>query len=47
MARLKKVFKNLKITYGKAFNVDNIELEEANNKLYKQVEKLLKQNSKH
>ena len=38
--------KNLKITYGKPFKVENMPLEEANDKLYKTVEKLLKQNSK-
>ena len=36
--------KNLKITYGKPFKVGKMTLEEANDKLYKQVEKLLKQN---
>lgn len=39
--------KNLKITYGKPFKVNDMELEEANDKLYKEVEKLLKQNSKY
>ena len=38
--------KNLKITYGKPFKVNGMELEEANDKLYKVIEKLLKQNSK-
>lgn len=38
--------KNLKITYGKPFKVTDMQLEEANDKLYKQVEKLLKENSK-
>lgn len=38
--------KNLKITYGKPFKVEDMTLEEANDKLYKIVEKLLKQNSK-
>jgi len=35
--------KNLKITYGKPFKVNDMDLEEANNKLYKTVEKLLKE----
>ena len=34
--------KNLKITYGKPFKVGDMELEEANEKLYKEVKKLLK-----
>jgi len=38
--------KNLKITYGKPFKVNDMDLEEANNKLYKTVEKLLKENLK-
>jgi len=38
--------KNLKITYGKPFKVNDMELDKANDKLYKIVEKLLKQNSK-
>ena len=38
--------KNLKITYGKPFKITDMTLEEANDKLYKIVEKLLKQNSK-
>ena len=38
--------KNLKITYGKPFKINDMTLEEANDKLYKKVEKLLKQNSK-
>lgn len=38
--------KNLKITYGKPFKINDMTLEEANDKLYKIVEKLLKQNSK-
>ena len=38
--------KNLKITYGKPFKVKDMELDKANDKLYKIVEKLLKQNSK-
>jgi len=38
--------KNLKITYGKPFKVTDMQLEEANDKLYKEVEKLLKENSK-
>lgn len=36
--------KNLKITYGKPFKVGKMSLEEANDKLYKEIEKLLKQN---
>ena len=36
--------KNLKITYGKPFKVGEMPLEEANEKLYKEIEKLLKQN---
>ena len=36
--------KNLKVTYGKPFKIGKMTLEEANNKLYKEVEKLLKQN---
>ena len=35
--------KNLKITYGKPFKVNDMTLEEANDKLYKIIEKLLKQ----
>lgn len=38
--------KNLKIMYGKPFKINDMPLEEANDKLYKIVEKLLKQNSK-
>lgn len=38
--------KNLKVTFGKPFKVNDMELEEANDKLYKIVLKLLKQNSK-
>ena len=38
--------KNLKITYGRPFKINDMTLEEANDKLYKKVEKLLKQNSK-
>ena len=38
--------KNLKITYGKPFKITDMTIEEANDKLYKIVEKLLKQNSK-
>ena len=38
--------KNLKITYGKPFKIKDMTLEQANDKLYKIVEKLLKQNSK-
>ena len=38
--------KNLTIIYGKPFKVGNMSLEEANNKLYKIVERLMKQNKK-
>lgn len=38
--------KNLIIRYGDAFKVDNMTLEEANTKLYKEVEKLMKLNLK-
>jgi len=38
--------KNLKIIYGKPFKVDDMDLDVANDKLYKEVEKLLKQNLK-
>ena len=38
--------KNLKITYCRPFKINDMTLEEANDKLYKKVEKLLKQNSK-
>ena len=38
--------KNLTIRYGKPFKVDNMDLEEANEKLYKEVEKLMKMNLK-
>lgn len=37
--------KNLTITYGKPFKIGDIELEEANNKLYKIIEDLLKKKS--
>ena len=36
--------KNLKITYGKPFKINDMSLEEANDILYKTIEKLLKQN---
>lgn len=36
--------KNLTIRYGKPFKVGNMDLEEANQKLYKEVEKLMKKN---
>ena len=39
--------KNLTIRYGKPFKVGNMDLEEANNKLYKKVEKLMKQNKEN
>lgn len=38
--------KNLTIRYGKPFKVDNMTLEEANNKLYNEVKSLMKQNLK-
>lgn len=38
--------KNLTIRYGKPFKVDTNDLENANNKLYHEVEKLMKQNLK-
>ena len=38
--------KNLKITFAKPFKVGNMTLEEANEKLYKEVLKLLKKNIK-
>lgn len=38
--------KNLTIRYGKPFKVDANDLESANNKLYHEVEKLMKQNLK-
>lgn len=38
--------KNLTIRYGKPFKVGNMDLEKANKKLYKEVEKLMKQNLK-
>lgn len=38
--------KNLKVRFGKGFKVDNMSLEEANNKLYKEIEKLMKENIK-
>lgn len=34
--------KNLKIIFGKPFKVDNMSLEDANDKLYKEIEKLMK-----
>ncbi len=36
--------KNLTIRFGKPFKVENMSLEEANNKLYKEIEKLMKEN---
>jgi 1-acyl-sn-glycerol-3-phosphate acyltransferase len=36
--------KNLTIRYGEPFKVNNMTLEEANNKLYHEVEKLMKEN---
>ena len=38
--------KNLKVRFGNGFKVDNMSLEEANNKLYKEIEKLMKENIK-
>ena len=38
--------KNLTIRYGNPFKVENMTLEEANNKLYKEVERLMKENLK-
>ena len=38
--------KNLTVTFGKPFKIGNMSLEEANNKLYKEVLKLLKKNIK-
>ena len=38
--------KNLTVRFGKPFKVGNMDLETANKKLYKEVEKLMKKNSK-
>ena len=38
--------KNLKIKFGEPFKVEDMSLEEANNILYKKVEKLMKENLK-
>ncbi len=38
--------KNLTIRYGTPFKVDNMDLETANNKLYHEVERLMKENLK-
>jgi len=38
--------KNLVARFGKPFKVDNMNLEEANNKLYNEVKKLMKENLK-
>ena len=38
--------KNLTIRYGTPFKVENIDLTEANDKLYKEVERLMKENLK-
>ena len=38
--------KNLTIRYGKPFKIGDMSLEEANNKLYKEVERLMKENLK-
>ena len=36
--------KNLKVNYGKPFSIQNLELEDANNKLRKEIIKLMKEN---
>jgi len=36
--------KNLTVRYGKPFKIDNMSLEEANKKLYNEVEELMKKN---
>lgn len=36
--------KNLKIMYGEPFKIEDMSLEEANQKLYKEVERLMKEN---
>lgn len=38
--------KTLKVNYGTPFKVDDMTLEEANDKLYKEIEKLMKENLK-
>lgn len=38
--------KNLTIRYGTPFKIENMNLEEANNKLYHEIEKLMKENLK-
>jgi len=38
--------KNLTVRYGTPFKVDNLDLEEANQKLYKEIERLMKENLK-
>ena len=38
--------KNLKIKYGTPFKVGNMDLEKANDKIYKEVERLMKENLK-
>ena len=38
--------KNLKLTFGTPFKVEDMDLEKANNKLYQEVEKLMKENIK-
>lgn len=38
--------KNLVCRFGKPFKIDNMDLKEANDKLYKEVEKLMKENLK-
>lgn len=38
--------KNLTIRYGKPFKIENMSLEEANRKLYNEVERLMKENLK-
>ena len=38
--------KNLTVRYGEPFKVDNMTVEEANNKLYNEVERLMRENLK-
>ena len=39
--------KNLKLTFGKPFKIGDLSLEEANDKLYHDIEKLMKNNLKN
>lgn len=39
--------KNLMVRFGTPFKIGNMSLEEANNKLYNEIEKLMKQNLEH